>query len=164
MINGLIDIYLIPQKEAGTVTLKASSFTGMTNITGYLNIPVVTTLLELASEPNITYSGNQISFDIEVQGTEINLEEMKVSWLLDNSETLNKIEINPNSTGNPVIYPDTSLPISSGELIDVVNSTLFIGEANVKLTFNESMSGKTLEVIFNPDLGNDHVEVNDPLI
>ncbi|HER24135.1 MAG TPA: prepilin-type N-terminal cleavage/methylation domain-containing protein, partial [Candidatus Atribacteria bacterium] len=106
MVNGEISVGLIPQKEAGTVTLKASSFTGMTNISGYLNIPVVTTLLELAPIPNIIYEGNQVSFDIEVQGAGINLAEMQILWSPDDSETLNKIEINPNSTGNPVIYPD----------------------------------------------------------
>ncbi|GAH62004.1 unnamed protein product, partial [marine sediment metagenome] len=63
LINGSIFIDLIPQKVAGTVTLKATSFTGMTDITGYLNIPVITALtdLELALEPHISYVGNQVS-------------------------------------------------------------------------------------------------------
>ena len=87
---------------------------------------------------------------------------MQVSWLPDDSETLNTIEINPNSTGDPVIYPDTSTPISSGGLIDVINSTLSTGVSNVKLYFDASMSGKTLEVIFNPNSGNYSVKITEP--
>ena len=154
LISGSISIDLIPQKEAGTVTLKATSFTGMINITGYLNIPVVITLLELASDP--TYGENQVSFDIEVQGTEINLEEMQVSWSPDDSETLNTIEI-----GGTVVYSNDG--VASGTFVDIVPTTdLPIGISNVKLYFNASMSGKTLEVIFNPNSGNYPVEINEP--
>jgi hypothetical protein len=165
LVKGEIPVVLIPQKEAGTVTLKASSFTGMTDITGYLNIQVVTALtdLELALEPHISYVGNQVSFDINVQGADLFLTEMQVSWSPDVSETLYKIEINPNGTGDIVIYQDPSPPILSGELINVNDITLLAGISNVKLYFNESMSGKTLEVIFNPNSGNYPVEINVPL-
>jgi hypothetical protein len=164
LIGGETDIILISQSTAGTVTLKASSFTDITDITGYLNIPVVTTLLELAPDPNINYDGNQVSFDIEVQGTEIILKEMQISWSPDDLETLNTIEINPNYTGNIVIYQDPSPLISSGELINVDDITLSEGTSNVKLYFNANMSGKTLGAIFNTDSGNYPVEINEPPI
>ena len=154
---GDIDIDLIPQKEAGTVTLKASSFTGMTDITGYLNIQVVTTLLELAPVPNIIYDGNQVSFDIEVQGTEVDLVEMQVSWSLDDSETLNTIDI-----GGNVVYSDGD-GVPSGTVVNTV-ATLSTGISNVKLYFDASMSGKILEVIFNPNSGNYTVEISELLI
>ena len=156
---GDIDIGLIPQNEAGTVTLKASSFTGMTDITGYLNIQVVTTLLELAPDPDIIYDGNQVSFDIEVKGTEISLAEMQVSWSPDDSETLNTIDI-----GGNVVYSDGD-GVPSGTVVNTV-ATLPTGIYTINLYFNDltDMSGKTLEVIFNPNSGNYHVEINDPSI
>ena len=164
LVGGETTVILIPQSTAGTVILKASSFTDITDITGYLDIPVVTTLLELAPEPNINYDGNQVSFDIEVQGIEVDLVEMQVSWSLDDSETLNKIEIkSPSTAVDPIIiFDNIGEPASSGELIDVDDITLWEGISNVNLYFNESMFEKTLEVIFNPNLGNYPVEIIEP--
>jgi len=153
VINGEISIGLTSQNKAGTVNLKASSFNGTENILGYLNIPVGIDL-DLAVPPSINYDTSEpyyyVSFNIDVQGGELLLEEMLVSWDFLADETLNKIEIDSS-----VIYPETSTPISSGEPIDVIDSTLSItGTHNVKLYFNANMSGKsTLDVTFNPNSG-----------
>jgi len=159
LIGGETDIILISQSTAGTVTLKASSFTDITDISGYLNIPVVTTLLELAPDPKINYDGNQVSFDIEVQGTEISLAQMQVSWeaIGDPPETLNTIEIGGNevySNGDGVV---------SGTVVDTV-ATLPIGISSINLYFNElaDMSGKTFGVIFNPNSGNYSITITEP--
>ena len=159
LVGGEIPVLLIPQKEAGTVTLKASSFTGMTYITGYLNIQVITALtdLELALEPHIIYDENQVSFDINVQGADLFLNEMQVSWSPDVSETLNTIDI-----GGDEVYSNVT-GVVSGTVVDTV-ATLPTGISNVKLYFNESMSGKTLEVIFNATSGNYPVEISEMLI
>ena len=159
MDEGEITVDLIPQKEAGTVTLKASSFTGMTDITGYLNIQVVTALIELAPVPDIIYDGNQVSFDIEVQGTEIILEKMQVSWSPDNSETLNAIDIGENE-----VYSNVT-GVVSGTVVDTV-ATLPTEIYTINLYFNDlaDMSGKILEVIFNPNSGNYQVEISEPPI
>ena len=159
--DGVAYVDLISQSVAGTAKIEANSL----GISGYLNRPVGINLA-LADPSNINYNNltYEVSFDILIQGAELLLQEMQVSWLPDDSETLNTIEINPNSTGDPVIYPDTSTPISSGGLIDVINSTLSTGVSNVKLYFNASMSGKTLEVIFNPNSGNYPVEIIVPTI
>jgi len=161
LIGGETDIILISQSTAGTVTLKASSFTDITDITGYLNIPVVTTLLELAPVPNIDYSGNQVSFDIEVQGTEISLVQMQVSWeaIGDPPETLNTIEIGGNevySNGDGVV---------SGTVVNIVHTGLLTDTYTIDLYFNldADMSGKTYNIIFNPDDGNYPVEFVVPL-
>jgi len=144
--GGIATVILISQSTAGTVTLKASSFTDITDISGYLNIPVVITLLELAPEPNIIYGENQVSFDIEVQGTEVVLEEMQVSWS-DNiaSEFLNQIDIE-----GTVVYSNVPGAVS-GTIVDTV-TTLPTGISTVNLYFNigEDMSGKTYNIIFNP--------------
>jgi len=157
LIGGETTVDLMSQKEAGTVTLKASSFTGMTDITGYLNIPVVTTLLELAPVPNITYDGNQVSFDIEVQGTEISLAEMQVSWPPDDLETLNTIEI-----GGNVVYSNGD-GVPSSTVVNTV-ATLPIGISTINLYFNVGgdVSGKTFNIIFNPNSGNYSVTITEP--
>ena len=163
--GGTTDVDLISQSKAGTVTLKASSFTGITDITGYLNIPVVPTPLELAPDPKINYDGNQVSFDIEVhdievQGIGISLEEMQVSWeaIGDPPETLNTIEIGGNevySNGDGVV---------SGTVVNI-DYTLPIGISTINLYFNDLaiMSGKTFNIIFNSSSESYPVEFEVPL-
>ena len=155
--NGIAAI-MLESKEAGTVEIKAtSSFTnsegGTTNIEGDLYIPVGITL-ELAETPNITYDSGtyQVSFDIEVQGAELLLEEMQVSWLPN--ETINKIEIRGIE-----VYSNSA---SSGTVIDINDRTLLTEISNVKIYFNQDMSGKTITVIFNPNSGDYLVEVPVP--
>jgi hypothetical protein len=157
--GGIIDdVVLISQSKAGTVTLKASSFTGMTDITGYLNIPVDINFLDLVPD-SVSYSPegvkNIVSFDIDVQGAELLLEEMKVSWLPYNSETLNKIEIRSPNTADPItIFDNSDFPAFSGDIINVDDIILSTGESNVKIYFNQDISGKNiLDVTFNPNSG-----------
>jgi prepilin-type N-terminal cleavage/methylation domain-containing protein len=160
--GGAIDVHLIPQKEAGTVTLKASSFTGMTNITGYLNIPVETTLINLVEDTpaySSTEEENKVTFDIDVQGAEIILEEMKVSWSESiPSEILNKIDI-----GGTVVYSNGD-GVASGIVVDIGYTNLPTGISIINLYFNvgEDMSGKTFNIIFYPSSGNYPVEFSIP--
>jgi hypothetical protein len=163
--GGIATVILISQSTAGTVTLKASSFTDITDISGYLNIPVVTTPLELAPEPNINYDGNQVSFDIEVHdidilGAGISLVQMQVSWLPDDSETLNIIEIEIEET---VVYSNDYV-VTSGIVVDI-DYTLPIGISTIHLYFNELavMSGKTFNIIFNSSSESYPVEFEVPL-
>jgi len=160
MVNGEITVDLIPQKEAGTVTLKASSFTGMTDITGYLNIPVDTTLINLVEDsPAYSSTGteNIVTFNIDVQGAEIILEEMKVSWSESiASEILNKIDI-----GGTVVYSNGD-GVVSGTVVDIGYTNLPTGISIINLHFNVGedidMSGKTFNIIFYPSSGNYPVE------
>ncbi|MCJ7694023.1 MAG: hypothetical protein MUO40_01215, partial [Anaerolineaceae bacterium] len=174
LTGGDIDIYLIPQKEAGTVTLKASSFTGMTNITGYLNIQVISALtdLELALEPHISFVGNQVSFDINVQGTEISLVEMQVSWDVGNPvETLDKIDIagvtiynnDPSDLVGSIVYTD-NLNERVADINVAADTILSTDIYTITMYFDTDMSGKTFGVIFNPNSGNYTVEINEPAI
>ena len=149
LVGGEISVVLIPQSTAGTVTLKASSFTGMTDITGYLNIQVAATLINLVEDSPAYISTelvNRVTFDIDVQGVEVVLEEMQVSWS-DNiaSEILNQIDIE-----GTVVYSNVA-GVVSGTIVDTV-TTLPTGISTVNLYFNigEDMSGKTYNIIFNP--------------
>jgi prepilin-type N-terminal cleavage/methylation domain-containing protein len=147
LIGGETDIILISQSTAGTVTLKASSFTDTTDITGYLNIPVDINFLDLTDPLNIAYDDvlEKVSFDIEVRGTEISLEQMKVSWS-DNIplELLNKIDI-----GETVVVYSNDDGVASGTVVETV-ATLPIDTFTINLYFNEVaiMSGKTFNIIF----------------
>jgi hypothetical protein len=165
LTEGDTDVSLISQSTAGTVTLKASSFTDITDITGYLNIQVVTTPLELAPDPKITYEENQVSFDIEVhdvevQATEISLEGMQVSWSPDGTETLNTIEIEIEET---VVYSN-DCDVTSGVVVDI-DYTLPIGISTIHLYFNELavMFGKTFNIMFNSSSESYPVEFEVPL-
>ncbi len=162
LVGGEISVFLIPQSTAGTVTLKASSFTGMTDITGYLNIQVVDTLINLVEDTPDYISielDNRVTFDIDVQGAEVVLEEMQVSWS-DNiaSELLNQIDIE-----GTVVYSNVPGAVS-GTIVDTV-TTLPTGISTVNLYFNigEDMSGKTYNIIFNPSTENYPVEFDIPL-
>lgn len=161
LIGGETDIILISQSTAGTVTLKASSFTDITDITGYLNIPVVATLLELAPEPNINYDGNQVSFDIEVQGIEVDLVEMQVLWSpYSSEENVTYIKINTQDVYPPgdneiieySIYTYNSENYRSAE-VDINNEILPTGISTIEIFFNSDMSEKELIIIFNPNSG-----------
>ena len=169
LVGGTISVGLIPQSIAGTVTLKASSFTGMTDITGYLNIQVVASLLELAPVPNISYGENQVSFDIEVQGIEINLVEMQVSWDVGNPvETLDKIDIaedtiydnDPIDPVGSIVYTDNLNERVAD--IDVTDTTLSTDIYTITMYFDTDMSGKTFGVIFNPNSGNYSITITEP--
>lgn len=145
--------------EAGTATLKADSG----SILGTLNIPVGIALDLVENSVDSIFDSETgtgtVNFNIDVQGAELELEEMQVSWETNSDETLNRIEIVPNSTGiTEVIYPDSYPNISSGDIVDVENMTLLEGTSNVKLYFSADMSEKTFEVIFNPNSGNYPVE------
>jgi len=130
-------------------------------IEGYLNIPVGIDL-ELSELSLYDPSKYSISFDINVLGAELLLEEMKASWLPDNPDTenLKKIEIKPPGIADSIIVYDTNpnfpgSPASNEELINVNDITLSTGISTIILYFSENMSGKEkLDITFNPNSGN----------
>ena len=164
--EGKVSILLKSQNKAGTAIIEASSL----DILGSINIPVGIALI-LADPPNIDYSTTvpyYVSFDIDIQGADLILEEMQVSWDPSGGETLNEIEIKTPSTVEPadIVFDGSTTnptnPVSSGELINIEDITLLEETSNVKLYFNASMSGKTFEVIFNPYSGNYLITITEP--
>jgi prepilin-type N-terminal cleavage/methylation domain-containing protein len=156
--DGVAYVDLISQYNTGTAKIEAISL----DISGSLNIPVGISLT-LEGDPIYDSENKSVSFNINIVGAVLLLEEMQVSWDSPSGETLNIIEINPNSTGNPVIYPDTSTPIPSGVPINIEDITLSEGTSNVKMYFSTDMSGKTFEVIFNPYSGNYLITITEPI-
>ena len=158
--KGIATIVLMSGNDAGTAVIYAFS----ENLFGSLNIPVGINLelvegsvgYNFDSETNI----GTVSFNINVQGAELLLEEMQVYWdpsLSD--ETLNKIEIKSPSTADSIIVYDTNIdfpdsPASSGEIMNVTDNTLSTEISNIKMYFSTDMNVKDiLDVTFNPNSG-----------
>jgi len=152
--SGVSLVELTSQNKAGTVEMRATSFTGTSTIEGYLNIPVGITLA-LAVPDNIEYNNEtkEVNFDIDVLGAALILEEMKVSWLPIESESLKQIKVN-----GTIVYNSSAF---SGIVVGVTDTTLSIGTSNIKMYFNTEadMSGKTIDVVFNPNSGSYSVVV-----
>ena len=158
VINGVSPVGLTSQSKAGTVKMRATSFTGTSTIEGYLNIPVGI-IVGLANPPNIIYNNTtkEVNFDINVQGAALILEEMKVSWLpVVTSESLKEIKV--NGIG---VYSSSA---SNGVVVDVTDTTLAQGVSNIKMYFDPgaNISGKTINVVFNPNSGSYLVVVTVP--
>jgi len=157
--NGVSPVELTSQSKAGTVEMRATSFTGATTIYGYLNIPVGITLdLVLGSVSQGTEDGKYfVSFNVNVQGADLILEEMQVSWE-DILDTLNEIKINGSE-----VYSNSA---SSETVVDVTDTNLSIGISNIKMYFNPEadMSDEIINVVFNPNSGSYPVVVPVPLL
>jgi hypothetical protein len=151
--SGVSLVELTSQSKAGTVEMRATSFTGtLPLIEGYLNIPVGITLdLVISSVSHGTEEEKYfVSFDINVQGAALILEEMQVSWLPIESESLKQIKVN-----GTIVYNSSAF---SGIVVDVTETTLAKGVSNIKMYFDANMSGKNFTIIFNPNSGDYQVE------
>jgi len=148
VVNGKAQIILQAGNTTGLVRVKATSSDMPPE---YIDIPVID--IQLEGSPSYI-ENNIVIFNINVQGAKLLLKEMRVSWDPSSGETLNKIEIKSPSTADPAIIVFNNSTVSSGELIDVTDSTLSTGISNVKMYFSGDISGKTtLDVTFNPNSG-----------
>ena len=170
-VEGDARINLFSKSVAGTITIETvtsfiDQYGNLKEIEGYLNIPVGIDL-ELSELPAFDTINYSFTFDINVLGAELLLEEMKASWSPDNPDTENliKIEIKPSGIADSIIVYDTNInfpgsPASSEELININDITLPIGVSNIILYFSENMSGKEkLDITFNPNSGNYIIEL-----
>jgi len=160
--KGIATVILKSGTTAGTAVMDAYSG----DISGTLDFPVVINLI-LADPPEIDYSIGPpyyVSFDIDIQGADLILEEMQVSWDSLGDETLNKIEIeieeeetiiyndDPNSTVGSIEYTDDfNVMIADVNVSDI---TLPTGTYNITMFFSTNMFVKDiLDVTFNPNSG-----------
>jgi len=124
--------------------------------------------VEFLVEPTLTlvpgttlYEGSEnkiITFDVEVTGESIEIDEMKISWTNSgSSERFEAIDMDISEvwSGN----------IKSGAIADINNTTLYPGETNVKLTFIQNMTAKyPIEVIFYPPVSGQYIiNLDEPL-
>ena len=157
-LAGEAPITLQSKNWAGTAKIKAIASDGIPYLEQDINIPVGINL-ELI-EDSVDYNIGIVSFDIDVQGAELLLEEMQVSWDVDDPvEALDKIDIagitiydsNPSNPVGSIFYTDTLNERVAD--IDVNDTTLSTGTSAIEMDFSIDMSGKTFEVIFNPNSG-----------
>ena len=136
----------------GTVNINAEDQAGILD-EGSIELTITPITLELVSGSDENLD-NTVSFDIDVQGADLRLEEMQVSWDDSIGETLNKIEIEVSE-----VYFNSA---SSGTVIDINDITLYEGISNVKIYFDQDMWRKNVTVIFNTNSGNYSVEFRVP--
>ena len=166
---GTANISLQSQSIAGTARIKATSTFinssgGTTEIEGYLNIPVGIFLNLVLDSQSYNSTEKSITFNIEIEGAELNLEEMQVSWSPNSSGNLNRIEIKSPDIAAPIaIFDNLTIPVLSGELINVEDITLSTGISNITMYFDPNVSGNDFTVIFNPNSGDYSVEFHIPI-
>jgi hypothetical protein len=154
--DGVAYVDLISQYDAGTAKIEAVSL----GFSGSLNIPVGISLT-LEGGPIYDSENKSVSFNINILGAALLLEEMQVSWDVgDPVESLDKIDI----AGVTIYDNDPSDPVGSFVYtdnlnervadIDATDTTLSTGPSTIVMYFSGDISGKTtLDVTFNPNSG-----------
>ena len=152
--NGFSFIELTPVNGVATAKL-SSSTPGETTVivsSGSLNVSEVLkfyeettlTLVENETSPKYSSTDKEVTFDVDVAGYMITVDEMKVIW--DNSspsERLYKIVIDDDE-----IYNGSD---KSGTIVDIEpNEVLLTGRHTIKLTFIQDMAERHIDVMFYP--------------
>ncbi|MCK4308584.1 MAG: prepilin-type N-terminal cleavage/methylation domain-containing protein, partial [Candidatus Atribacteria bacterium] len=142
--NGIATIELFSE-IVGTATITASDGTILENNICEVEFYEETTLTLVGGSVACVPICDIITFDVEVAGENIVVDEMKISWSESTpSQRLSKIAIDDLE-----VYNDNN---KSGVIIDIINTTLVgeINTSNIKLTFIQDMAGRHIEVIFYP--------------
>jgi len=154
VFHGTASVDLISLSNAGLATLQAYSDGLFDTDSDILTIYIEKTL-KLALFPNITYltGGKIVSFDIEVQGGNITIDRMKVTWSPDNLEELTNVTIDVDE-----VVSDNSDEMINGVDFDIEAITLseeIIPPITIKvtLTFDSSIEDKDISIIFYPEDG-----------
>jgi len=147
--HGMASVDLISLSDAGIATLQAYSYGLPFPYSNILTIYIEKTL-KLAVFPNITYltGGKIVSFDIEVQGGDLTIDRMKVTWSPDNLEELTNVNIDVDG-----VVSDNSDGMINGVDFDIEAITLseeIIPPIKVTLTFDSSIEDKDISIIFYP--------------
>jgi len=157
VFHGTASVDLISLSNAAVVTLEASSDNEDLPDSEILTIYIKKTL-KLAVFPNITYftAGKNVSFDIEVRGGDITIDRMRVTWSPPDSLVLTNvtIDVDENVSNNSGEMPnETDFDINP---INLSEET--ISDIKVTLTFNSSIEGKDISIIFYPAAGESYCE------
>jgi len=132
-----------------TTTIFTASSTGEVTITADgegINSDFITIqiLEKITFEDSIIIldSGNTITFNISVGGVALEIVQMNITW--DSPSTLNQICFF-STTGPCFLYDPV---VNSGDLINIIPTTLPSGVSTIYLYFNGNMTGQTITVIF----------------
>ena len=159
--NGDTEITITPADGIATTKLSSSGVLGVANIAvsailGTLSDSATVTFKEkidllLVDTPIYNPTDKTVTFNIQVTGKPIDIDEMKVSWN-GASERLSKItmKIPYNAVVEVDVY--TTGNVKSGDFVDIIDQELLIGKSTIKLTFTKNMLDKTIEVVFYPPI------------
>ncbi len=160
--NGDTEITITPADGIAITELSSSGAIGDANIgviaisgTITLTASATVTFIEeinllLIDTPIYNSTDKTVTFNIRVTGKSIDIDEMKVSWVVSSaSERLSEISMKiPYDIGVEVdVYNGN---VKSGESVDIVNQLFPIGKSTIKLTFIKNMLDKTISVVFYP--------------
>jgi hypothetical protein len=154
VINGSAEVTLQSTIDAGMVTVMAKEDL-LPSSSPTIDIRVKEITLALVDGSIYYWSDSRIIyFNIEIDGPNLNLINMKIVWNKDDS-FLNEIGIKTPSTD--VSY-DRIIGTGSEDspYIDIendINQVLLSGESTIRLTFSESIENVPIEVIFYINFG-----------
>jgi len=159
IFNGIASVDLISLSNAGVATLRASSDGLPEPVSDILTIYIEKTL-KLAVFPNITYftAGKNVSFDIEVQGGDISIDRMKVTWSPDNFEELTNVNIDVDGTISNNLLGEILSNGTDFAIDSIILSEEITFPIKVTLTFVSSIEGKDISIIFYPAAGESYCE------
>ena len=150
VFHGSASVYILSLNNSGDAEIKAEddSFGILTSDELILYIQKV---LSEPTIPNVEYdaNGKGVSFDIEVQGGDITIDRMKVTWSPDNLEELTNVTIDVDGVGS-----NNSDEMINGVDFDIEAITLseeiIISPIKITLTFDSSIEDKDISIIFYP--------------
>jgi prepilin-type N-terminal cleavage/methylation domain-containing protein len=143
VFNGTASIYVVSLNNSGEAKLIATNPPLMDLPCNKLSIYIEKTLKK-AIFPNIIYDANNrgVSFDIEVLGGNIQINEMMVLWTPNNAEQLKNIKFRNN-----VVF---SSSILSGQNINITDTVLPEGISTIYLGFGQAINTKEITIRFIP--------------
>jgi hypothetical protein len=150
--NGIATIELFSEVP-GVATITASDGTISSNNICKVEFYEETTLTLVDNSVIYNSTDKTVTFDVKVTGENIEVDEMKISWLESKpTQRLYKITINDIE-----VYSGNN---KSGIIVDIINTTLLAGEiniSNIKLTFGQDMAGRHIEAIFYPPVSGQYL-------
>jgi len=147
VFNGSASVYLLSLNNSGDAVLKAEDTPSGLLIPDELTLYIQKVLSE-STIPNVVYdtNGKGVSFDIEVLGGDMQIDDIEVVWSADGGEHLISIEFDGSG-----VFPVP--PVSSalsGEDIVITSAVLSAGTSTIYLGFVEGITDKDITVIFYP--------------
>ena len=143
VFNGIASIYVVSLNNSGEAKLIATNPPLDDLPCNELSIYIEKTLNK-AIFPNIIYDANNrgVSFDIEVLGGNIQINEMMVLWTPNNAEQLISIKFRNN-----VVFSGSIL---SGQNINITDTVLPEGISTIYLGFRQAINTKEITIRFIP--------------
>ena len=152
VFHGSASVYLLSLNNSGDALLEATSDSlTLDELTIYIQ-----KVINEPTIPSVEYdaNGKGVSFDIEVLGGDMQIDDMEVVWAADGGEHLISIEF--DGSGVFPIPPVSSA--LSGEDIVITSRVLSEGTSTIYLGFGEGIADKDITVIFYPSASNYHAE------